>query len=127
MSSDYIRLSHRRTVFAQLQRYLLQTFIGKGSDPPKEELTCEEVFYADRLVSQEALLEVLDSLSRQEADEHSQMAQYELRRRHVQPSSPKSSDEEPKKEEVRDPEPPPGSSPPPPGGKPAGRAPAPKA
>jgi hypothetical protein len=120
MSTDYTRHAHRRTVLAELQRVLLQRFISKGGDEPKERLLCEEVFFADKEVTQEALMEIMEELQRREADERIQMTQYEFRRRDVTTKPAKASKEGPGEDGTADQ--PPAAKP---AGKPAGPNPGP--
>jgi len=85
-TSDYTRNAHRRTIWAALQRYLMDKYVD-GDTPARDTLVCEEVFFADKEVSQESLMEVIEDLQRREADERIQMTQYEFRRRHVDKSA----------------------------------------
>ena len=83
---DYTRSAHRRTIWAALQRHLMELYVD-GDTPPKDTLVCEEVFFADREVSQESLMEAIEGLQRLEADERVQMDQFEFMRRHVDKSA----------------------------------------
>lgn len=81
-NETFIRLAHRRSVLKMLQDMLLEKHIGDEVESP---ILCEEVPFADRFVSQGALLDVLDGLAQLEAVEELRMSKFELRERSVPP------------------------------------------
>lgn len=97
-TTDYTRNAHRRTIWAALQRYLMD-YIDSDT-PANQSLVCEEAFFSEKEVSQESFLEVFEELQRREADERIQMTQYEFKRRDVHSSpathSTEAPDQEPK-------------------------------
>ena len=77
--SDYTRHAHKRTVVAEFQRILLDRFMLTDTEP-KETLVCEEVFYSEREVVQEALQEILEDLQTWESNLRGKMGAYTWRR-----------------------------------------------
>jgi hypothetical protein len=57
--SDYDRHAYRRTILSDIQKYVLENFIDSDT-PRKKDLVCEEVFFANSNVPQEAFLEVME-------------------------------------------------------------------
>lgn len=80
MNADFIRIAHRKAVWVELQRILLDKFVASDG-PAKEQIICEEVPYAHKDVTNEALLEVLELIQQHECDEQLEMKQFELKRR----------------------------------------------
>lgn len=76
---DFTRLAHRSAVLAKLRQYAEENLI-RTEGAAKEVLICEDVFYMDREVTQDAILDVLAILSGLEARMKLQMSEYELRR-----------------------------------------------
>jgi hypothetical protein len=76
----FIRHAHRRAVLQFLQRMLKENHLQIDS-APREAIICEDVLYADRIVSQDALIEVLDGLEQLENMETLGMNEFELKRR----------------------------------------------
>jgi hypothetical protein len=91
MNPEYREHAYARTILKELERYLFDRFISVDT-PAKGRLVCEEVFYADREVTQEALRLMLVRLRRMGEQAALQMSEFETRRRQ-QP-------DEPPKEEV---------------------------
>lgn len=80
MNADFIRIAHRKAVWAELRRVLLERYIAEDA-PPKEQIICEDVPYRNKEVTNEALLECLDELQQLELDEQVEMSKFEMRRR----------------------------------------------
>jgi len=65
----YVQAAHRRSVLEQLRRILRIDYLASGATPPKKELFCEDVVYADRVITQAAFHDVdqyLDLLMQRE-------------------------------------------------------------
>lgn len=77
--SDYRDLAYERTIVAELQRYLLETYIAVDG-PAKKSIVCEEVFRAEGEVTQDALLELLDRLREWENRIRDRMSAYGWRK-----------------------------------------------
>jgi hypothetical protein len=81
-SPQYTRIAHRRTVVRMLQEHLKEKYIEMGGFAARREpLICEDVMYTDRVVSQDALLEVLDALEQFEVTESLEMTKFEVKER----------------------------------------------
>jgi hypothetical protein len=80
MNADFVRLAHRKAIWAELQRLLLDKYVASDG-PPKEEIVCEEVPYAQKDVTNEAVLEVLEIIQQHELDENLEMRNYEFKKR----------------------------------------------
>lgn len=80
MNADFIRIAHRKAIWTELQRILLDKYVASDG-PPKEQIICEEVPYANKDVTNEALLEVLEAIQQHECDEQLEMRQFEFKRR----------------------------------------------
>jgi hypothetical protein len=79
MSPDYKKAAHRRTVFQHLQRVVMEYIDSER--PAKEPLLCEDVFFSDRVVPQETLLDILTLLQAQESKETEKMSRFTMRER----------------------------------------------
>ncbi len=77
--SEYRDTAQKRTVVQQLQRLLLDRYIAADS-PPKETLTCEEVFVNESQVSQDVLLSIYQDLEVWENALRQQMNEYGWRK-----------------------------------------------
>jgi hypothetical protein len=86
MSAEYARHAYTRTILAELQRYLADRYMVLSDAPPIDRLVCEEVFYAEHVVPQDAFHDVLELLQRLENAERQQMQEYRLERRAPLPS-----------------------------------------
>lgn len=77
MSREYIKSAKERTAVMWLQRVVLDRVIRSDS-PPKEVVTCEEVFVQDSTLDQEDWLAVLEKLGNWEHDARARMTEYRL-------------------------------------------------
>lgn len=77
--SEYRDTAQKRTVVQQLQRILLDKYISSDS-PPKETLTCEEVFVNESQVSQDVLISVFQDLEVWENALRQQMNEFRWRK-----------------------------------------------
>src|SRR5260221_12899516 len=80
MIRDYTRHAYARAILEELVRYLRERFL-ETELPARERLVCEEVFFSDREIPQDAFLDMVERLQRIEQGERDQMQQYEMRRR----------------------------------------------
>jgi hypothetical protein len=80
MNADFIRIAHRKAIWVELQRLLLDKYVAQDG-PAKEQIICEEVPYSHKDVTNEALLEVLELIQQHECDEQLEMKQFEFKRR----------------------------------------------
>jgi hypothetical protein len=103
MNADFIRIAHRKAVWAELRRVLLERYVAEDA-PPKEQIICEEVPYKSKEVTNEAILECLDEIQQLELDEQMEMSKFEMRKRpervrrqpaEQQPEQPEPSDGKP--------------------------------
>lgn len=81
---DYIRTAHRRAIYQEIQRLLMEKYVAVDR-PAKEPIICEEVPFSNKEVTQEALLEVLNTIELLQQEERVSMSQFEMRRKNVQP------------------------------------------
>lgn len=91
MSPAYKKAAHRRAVLKQLQR-MLSDFLDADM-PARETILCEDVFFADRVVPQDSLLDVLATLQLLEEHETKAMGKFVMREReseHMAPPAPRS-------------------------------------
>lgn len=77
MNPEYTRVAHRRTVWAAVQRLLRDKYLD-AEDPASEHLVCEQALYEDRIVSQDAIHDVLDVLQQLEAREEQELRSFKL-------------------------------------------------
>src|ERR1019366_3249493 len=96
MHPDFIRLAHRRSIWAEIQRLIVDRYIQQGEQPPREQIICEDVPFAKKEVTQEALYEVLCMLEESQDSERCQMSQFEMKRKDV----PQAKRQETKSEEA---------------------------
>jgi hypothetical protein len=87
MNSEYKRHAYARTILADLRRYLVERYTP-ATGSIKATLTCEEVFYADRFVPQEALQEMVQRLKRMEDQEQATMSEFTTSRSKQQSEEP---------------------------------------
>jgi len=80
MNADYIRLAHRKAVWAELRRVILDRYIAEDA-PAKEQIICEEVPYKNKEVTAEAILACLEEIEVLEHEEHVGMSEYEMKKR----------------------------------------------
>ena len=76
---NYAQLAYRRSILAAVQRFLRDHV--SDEIPATQQLICEEVLASDREVPDEAFLEVIEELQREEQEVRLQMSQYEFIRR----------------------------------------------
>jgi hypothetical protein len=88
MNSEFTRAAHRKSVFAQLQRIVQEKYVD-GDAPAKERLVCEEAFYSDREITQEAFFDVIEALRDLEETEERRLRRFVLRERNEQATSTK--------------------------------------
>jgi len=79
MNAAYKRHAYTRSILYELERHLMDRFVSVDA-PAKAEIICEEVFYADRTVPQEALQDTVNFLRRMQDHERLQMADFVTRR-----------------------------------------------
>jgi hypothetical protein len=87
MNPEYREHAYARTIFKELERHLLDRFISVDA-PAKADLLCEEVYYADRKVTQEALRAMLVRIRRMGEQAALQMSEFETTRRRQQSDEP---------------------------------------
>lgn len=80
MNPDFVRLAHRKAVWAELRRVILDRYIAEDA-PAKEQIICEEVPYKNKDVTPEAILECLREIELLETQDHYELNQYELKKR----------------------------------------------
>jgi hypothetical protein len=80
VSSEYNSLAYKRTMLAHVRRSIVDDLVG-ADQPAKKELICEEVLYVDRNVPQNAILDFLEFLQKEEDGVAAQMRLFELRKR----------------------------------------------
>jgi len=80
MNADYIRLAHRKAVWAELRRVILDRYIAEDA-PAKEQIICEEVPYKNKEVTAEAILACLEEIELLEHEEHVGMSEYVMQKR----------------------------------------------
>ncbi len=69
--------AYERTIVAELQRFLLETF-AKTEFPPKRALMCEEVATARSQVPQSAIMQVFQKLCIWEGTQRKEMDKYQF-------------------------------------------------
>lgn len=77
----YVQAAHRRAVLEQLRRILRTDYFASGATPPKKELSCEEVVYADRVITQAAFHDVDQYLDLLMQREDGVLARFQLEER----------------------------------------------
>jgi hypothetical protein len=77
---DYIKAAYIKAIAMQIERDLKELYID-GDTPAQKTIICEEVFYADREVTQEALLEFLSMLRTIGMKAEKRMMKYQLKKR----------------------------------------------
>ena len=80
MNADYIRLAHRKAVWAELRRVILDRYIAEDA-PAKEQIICEEVPYKNKEVTAEAILACLEEIEVLEHEEHVGMSESVMKTR----------------------------------------------
>lgn len=80
---DYARLAYRRTIIAEIQRFVKEHV--NSEVPAIRTLICEEVLAADRLIPEEAYFEILEDLQLQEHTLQVQLTDFEIRRKDGRP------------------------------------------
>lgn len=86
MTPEYKRHAYARTILAELRRHLVDRYTT-AAGPAKAALTCEEVFFSDRLVPPEAFQEMIQRIKRMEDQEQAAMSEFVTTRR-SQPEEP---------------------------------------
>lgn len=97
INHEFIRFAHRRAVWAELQRLLMDRYVAQDK-PPAAEIICEEVPFAMKEVKQDVLMEMLDELEELQDAERKQMMQFEMKRK----SNGRRAKEQPEEEERPD-------------------------
>jgi hypothetical protein len=80
ISHEFIRHAYRRAVWAELQRLLMDRYVVQDK-PPAAEIICEEVPFAQRVVREDVLMEMLDELELLQEAERREMMQFEMKRK----------------------------------------------
>jgi len=76
---EYAQLAYRRSILSATQRFIQEHLSSEV--PPERELLCEEVLASDREVPEEAFLEYLEQIQREEQSIRLQMSQFEFVRK----------------------------------------------
>lgn len=101
MNPEYKRHAYAHAILGELRRHLTDRFTS-ADGPTKGTLICEQVYYADRFVPQDAVHEMLDRIQRLEEEERQHMASFvTLPRAQLQPTTSKEVESEPKGQERR--------------------------
>lgn len=77
---EYKRHAYARSIYYELARHLKDRF-APDIGPPKAEIICEEVFYADRVVPRDVLQDMVLLLNRLEEREREKMSDFVTERR----------------------------------------------
>jgi hypothetical protein len=77
---DYIQAAYLKAIAEQVARDVKDEYVD-GDSPAKSAIVCEEVFHADREVTQSALLEFLGILQQISDKADKRMAKYQFTKR----------------------------------------------
>lgn len=77
-SPEFAALAYRRATLQDAIVYLQRQYLGVGGLDPKKELISEDVFYAERIVPQDFIQDVVDELTEQRLQVELEMRQYEF-------------------------------------------------
>lgn len=80
MNDEYIKLAHKKAVFQQLQRYLMETFV-ENAGQSKSAIAADEAPFSQRTVPQKTIAEVLNILSVAEVELSAEMSQFQMIRK----------------------------------------------
>jgi len=66
MNQYYKKYAYQKAVFAELERHLVDMFVRSPSGEVKAQLICEDVQYANRIVPDDAIIDVITLMQEQQ-------------------------------------------------------------
>lgn len=78
--AEYLQAAYIKAIAAQVERDVKEKYVD-GDTPAQQAIICEEVFFADREVTQTTLLEFIEILHQVMEKAEKRMKKYEFKKR----------------------------------------------